>query len=130
MRNWRNRIFDNLQTLINDSSVDYKVVNDNKLVKDKTIYFQLLDNTETANDLQDNEINAEIYNIQIETYTKVMNDGYNLMDKITNAMKTMSFNKVYGITCLENTIDTNYIRLVARFSRFIGGGDEIEKIST
>ena len=127
MRNWRNKIFTNLKNYINDSEVDFAVDNNHKLVKDKTIFFQMLSNTELANDLENTKENAQNINIQIECYTKSLNDGYDLADKVVEAMKSMSFSKTYGIELMAN-IDTNYKRLVMRFSRIVGSGDTIEKV--
>lgn len=127
MRNWRNRIFTNLQNIINDNSIDYAVDNTHKLVKDKTIFFQMLSNTEYANDLINNKENAQDINIQLEVYIKSLNDGYELSNKVVDAMKQMSFSKTYGIELMAN-IDTNYKRLVMRFSRIVGSGDTIEKV--
>ena len=124
MRNWRNKIFTNLKNYINDSEVDFAVDNNHKLVKDKTIFFQMLSNTELANDLENTKENAQNINIQIECYTKSLNDGYDLADKVVEAMKTMSFSKTYGIELMAN-IDTNYKRLVMRFNQVIGSGDTI-----
>lgn len=124
MRNWRNKIFTNLKNYINDSEVDFAVDNNHKLVKDKTIFFQMLSNTELANDLENTKENAQNINIQIECYTKSLNDGYDLADKVVEAMKTMSFSKTYGIELMAN-IDTNYKRLVMRFNQIIGSGDTI-----
>ena len=124
MRNWRNKIFTNLKNYINDNNVDFAVDNNHKLVKDKTIFFQMLSNTELANDLENTKENAQNINIQIECYTKSLNDGYDLADKVVEAMKTMSFSKTYGIELMAN-IDTNYKRLVMRFNQVIGSGDTI-----
>lgn len=124
MRNWRNKIFTNLKNYINDSEVDFAVDNNHKLVKDKTIFFQMLSNTELANDLENTKENAQDVNIQIECYTKSLNDGYDLADKVVEAMKSMSFSKTYGIELMAN-IDTNYKRLVMRFNQVIGSGDTI-----
>ena len=124
MRNWRNKIFTNLKNYINDSEVDFAVDNNHKLVKDKTIFFQMLSNTELANDLENTKENAQNVNIQIECYTKSLNDGYDLADKVVEAMKSMSFSKTYGIELMAN-IDTNYKRLVMRFNQVIGSGDTI-----
>lgn len=124
MRNWRNKIFTNLKNYINDNNVDFAVDNNHKLVKDKTIFFQMLSNTELANDLENTKENAQNVNIQIECYTKSLNDGYDLADKVVEAMKTMSFSKTYGIELMAN-IDTNYKRLVMRFNQVIGSGDTI-----
>ena len=124
MRNWRNKIFTNLKNYINDNEVDFAVDNNHKLVKDKTIFFQMLSNTELANDLENTKENAQNVNIQIECYTKSLNDGYDLADKVVEAMKSMSFSKTYGIELMAN-IDTNYKRLVMRFNQIIGSGDTI-----
>lgn len=127
MRNWRNKIFTNLKNYINDNNVDYAVDNEHKLVKDKTIFFQLLSNTELANDLENTKENAQNINIQIECYTKSLEDGYALANKVVEAMKQMAFTKTYGIELMAN-IDTNYKRLVMRFSQIVGSGNQFEKV--
>lgn len=127
MRNWRNRVFTNLKNYINDKDIDFVVDNNHKLVKNKTIYFQLLSNTELANDLENTEENAQNLMIQIECYTRSLDDGYNLADKVVDAMKYMGFSKIYGAELMVN-IDTNYKRLVMRFARVIGSGNEIKQI--
>lgn len=127
MRDWRNRIFTNLKTIINDESIDFTVDNNHQLVKDKTIYYQVLSNTELANDLTNTSENAQDINIQLEVYTKSLDDGYELANIVVDAMKQMTFNKTYGIELMAN-IDTNYKRLVMRFNQIIGSGNQIEKV--
>lgn len=127
MRDWRNRIYTNIKTIINDNDVDIVVDNDHKLVKDKTIYFQMLSNTELANDLENTKENAQELNIQLEVYAKTLNDAYDLANKVVEAMKIMAFTKVYGIELMAN-IDTNYKRLVMRFNQIVGSGNTIEKV--
>lgn len=127
MRDWRNRIFTNLKTIINDESIDFTVDNNHQLVKDKTIYYQVLSNTELANDLTNTSENAQDINIQLEVYTKSLDDGYELANIVVDAMKQMAFSKTYGIELMAN-IDTNYKRLVMRFNQIVGSGNTIEKM--
>lgn len=127
MRDWRNRIFTNLKNIINDESIDFVVDNNHKLVRDKTIFFQMLSNTELANDLSNTNENAQNINIQIECYTKSLDDGYTLANQVVGAMKQMAFTKTNGIELMAN-IDTNYKRLVMRFSQIVGSGNQFEKV--
>lgn len=127
MRDWRNRIFTNLKNIINDESIDFTVDSNHQLIKDKTIYYQMLSNTELANDLTNISENAQDINIQLEVYTKSLDDGYELANIVVDAMKQMAFTKTYGIELMAN-IDTNYKRLVMRFSQIVGSGNTIEKV--
>ena len=127
MRDWRNRIFTNLKNIINDNSIDFVVDNNHKLVKDKTIFFQMFSNTELANDLSNTNENAQSINIQIECYTKSLDDGYTLANQVVSAMNQMAFTKTYGIELMAN-IDTNYKRLVMRFNQIVGSGNQFEKV--
>lgn len=127
MTNWKNRIYDNLIKLVNDNTITFVSTNELKLVNDKTICFQMLSNVELENDLENTEENAQNIEIQLDIYTKSLNDGYVIADKAVNAMKKMSFSKDFGIEVMAN-IDTDFKRLVARFSRVVGSGDEIYKI--
>lgn len=127
MRNWRNRIYSNLVSYFQADDVEIVVDNNHKLVKDKNIYFQLLSNEELANDLVNTNENAQNVLIQLECYTKTLDDGYEIADKVVEAMKQMAFTKVFGATLTDN-IDTNYKRLVMRFSQIVGSGNTINKL--
>lgn len=87
----------------------------------------MLGNRETAEDLEGKTENANILSFQIETFAKNLTEAYSLMDQVVSAMKSMCFQKG-DVEVMQNTLDTNYMRLVCRFTRLIGSGEEIEKI--
>lgn len=127
MYNARNRVYNNLCNILGDG-VEILVSRTQQIAKDKSIYFEMLGNKETAEDLEGKTENANILSFQIEAYSKKLSEAYSLMDQVVSAMKSMCFNKG-DVELLQNTLDTNYMRVMCRFTRLVGSGEEIEKIS-
>lgn len=122
--NWRNRIFSNLKNSITDAK--FVTEANDKQLEDNTVYFQLLNNVPLNFDMELKKENFQEVNIQIEVYCKSLEASYKLFDKINECMLTMDFARIYGYETMSTSSEFN--RLVARYSSFIGSGNVIEKI--
>ena len=130
MRNWANRVYTSLRNYLLDiygDDLDIHTEITHGLYKKDSVYLQLLINREDANGLENDKVNAQYYMFQIDTFTKDLDECYELMGHCFDAMKEMRFTMQFGIAQIAN-IDTNYKRLVARFHQIIGSSDEIKLI--
>ena len=90
-----------------------------------SMFFNQIDNSSTADDL-DNTENAVNTTIEITTYT-------NDTAKLTTAkkihaladtqMRSMGFRRTFGPQQITNITDTSICRVIARYTRIIGSGD-------
>lgn len=93
------------------------------------IEVMLLSAPDFANDLEGNDTGA-IVAYQTETAS---NDTYKyektkkIADKVYSAFKKMGFSQV-EMRSVKDTGDPNVFRIVQRFQRYIGSGDEIPKL--
>lgn len=131
MRDWSNRIYTNLKNYINDTNINFMQGSTQELSKFPTVTFETMENHAVSYDLSQDKENAQTYTIEINVYTTgdgALNIGRELFCKINECFSLMKFKREYGITQITNVLNTNINRLVARYNRYIGSGDEIKKI--
>lgn len=86
-----------------------------------TVYVHEMGGSETANDMENTEVNAVISSFQIEVTTNTkQSDAKTVMDEIVKIMKKMRFS-IIAMPEFQNT-DSTY-RSVARFRRKIAEDD-------
>lgn len=86
-----------------------------------------LDNSSTEDDF-DNFENAVTSLIKIQSYSKKsLNEAREIINMACDAMNRMGYRRTYGPSEIKNIEDVNIKRMVARFERLIGDGDEIER---
>lgn len=86
-----------------------------------------LDNSTLEPDFNgfENGVNSSI---EIQAYSnKSLSEARKIINLACDSMSSMGYSRSYGPTEIKNMEDVNIKRMVARFSRFIGDGDEIEK---
>ena len=88
-----------------------------------TVWIHELEGLERGMDLTNMTLNAVLYSVQIDVFSKTKSEAQRLMRYATASMKTMMFN----ITSLPLTFQDSpdVYHSVARFRRVIGGGDAI-----
>ena len=89
-----------------------------------------LDNPIAESDFNDFE-NAVNSSIEIQVYSnKSLNEAREIINLACDSMNIMGYRRTYGPTEIKNVEDVNIKRMVARFSRLIGDGDEIERFQS
>ena len=87
-----------------------------------------IDNADVALDLEISE-NAISSVIEIQSYSNIgIHEAKKLINMACDGMRIMGYVRTYGPREIENPVDVNVKRMVARFSRIVGAGEEIEKI--
>jgi hypothetical protein len=89
------------------------------------MYFNQVDNPETASDLDGNE-NAVKPMTEITIYTMgdtKLTDAKKIMALADTQMKSMGYIRTFGPREVTNITNTNICRLLSRYSRVIGSGD-------
>lgn len=89
------------------------------------MFFNVLDNSQTADDLDNNE-NAVNMTVEITFFASgatKLTTCKNLMAIASDKMRSMGFRRIFGPQQITNVSDTTICRYVARFSRIIGADD-------
>lgn len=91
------------------------------------MFFNQIDNSSTADDLDNNE-NAVNTTVEITIYatgpTK-LSTVKSIMKLADSRMRELGFRRIYGPTQITNVSDTSICRYLARFTRIIGSSDTI-----
>lgn len=86
--------------------------------------FRQLDNSTTADDLENNE-NAATSTIEITAYSnKNLTEAKNIAALAADTMRELGYRRTGPFTP-GNAADTNIYRVIYRYSRVIGSGEEI-----
>lgn len=86
--------------------------------------FRQLDNATTTDDLENNE-NAVNSTIEITAYSnKNLTEAKNIAALAADAMRELGYRRTGPFTP-ENAADTNIYRVIYRYSRIIGVGEEL-----
>ena len=86
--------------------------------------FRQLDNATTADDLENNE-NAVNSVIEITTYSnKNLTEAKQIAALASDAMRELGYRRTGPFTP-QNAADTNIYRVIYRFNRVIGAGEEL-----
>lgn len=89
-----------------------------------------IDNTDIAEDLENTE-NAVESVIEIQSYSnKNLTEARKIINIACDAMRQMGYRRRMGPKQITNATNTNIFRMVARFSRMIGSGEEIKKFDS
>lgn len=89
------------------------------------LYFKVLGNPSTFNDLDNNE-NAIILTIEIHVYTSgtnAMSQEEKIFKLANDKLFELGFVRTYGIEPIENAQDTTITQLVARYRMTVCEGD-------
>lgn len=86
-----------------------------------------IDNPDTAEDLENSE-NAVESTIEIQTYSnKSLTESRKIINIACDAMRQMGYRRRMGPKQVANAGNSKIYRMVARFTRVIGSGEEIKK---
>lgn len=89
-----------------------------------------IDNSDTAEDLENSE-NAVESVIELQAYSnKNLTEARKIINIACDAMRKMGYRRRMGPKQVANAANSNIFRMVARFSRVIGAGEEIEKFES
>lgn len=122
-----NRVLTNIKISVSD--ICKNVTNSNSGIAPEfpAISVVQLDNPIAESDFNDSE-NAVNSSMEIQVYSnKSLNEAREIINLACDSMNAMGYRRTYGPTEIRNVEDVNIKRMVARFSRFIGEGDDIEK---
>ncbi|MBS6765565.1 hypothetical protein MCI89_14345 [Muricomes sp. OA1] len=86
-----------------------------------------IDNPDVAVDLENSE-NAVRSIIEIRSYSnKSLFESKSLINKCSDAMRLMGYERDYGPKKVDNVSDKNIFRMVARFKRIVSSVEDIDK---
>lgn len=127
--NW-NRVLTNLTTAEKGTCRYVTSTNSDKPPGFPALYVNQTDNADVAEDLENSE-NAVQSVIELQSYSnKSLTEARKVMGIACDAMRKMGFRRRMGPNQMTNAAATNVFRMVARFDRIIGNGEEIEKFDT
>lgn len=128
MMDYWNRVTTNIKEVASDICPNISSGNNDNPPGFPCVQVSQIDNPDTAEDLENNE-NAVESVIEIQTYSnKNLTESRSIMNLACDAMRTMGYRRRMGPKQVTNVADNNVFRMVARFSRMIGNGEEIELI--
>ena len=89
-----------------------------------------IDNPDVAEDLENSE-NAVESTIEIQAYSnKSLTESRKIINIACDAMRQMGYRRRMGPKQVTNAGNSKIFRMVARFSRVIGSGEEIAKFES
>lgn len=122
-----NRVLTNIKISVSDICKNVTNSNSGAMPDFPAISVVQLDNPIAESDFNDFE-NAVNSSIEIQVYSnKSLNEAREIINLACDSMNIMGYRRTYGPTEIKNVEDVNIKRMVARFSRLIGEGDNIEK---
>lgn len=125
--NW-NRVLTNIKAAESDICHNITSTNSDSPAELPTLMVDQIDNPDTAEDLENSE-NAVESVIELQAYSnKNLTEARKIINTACDAMRQMGYRRRMGPKQVANAAGNNIFRMVARFSRVIGAGEEIEKI--
>ena len=86
-----------------------------------------IDNPDVAEDLENSE-NAVESTIEIQAYSnKSLTETRKIINIACDAMRQMGYRRMMGPKQVTNAGNSKIFRMVARFTRVVGSGEEIKK---
>lgn len=122
-----NRVLTNIKISVSDICKNVTNSNSGAMPDFPAVSVVQLDNPTVESDFNDSE-NAVNSSIEIQAFSnESLNEAREIINLACDSMNVMGYKRTYGPTEIKNVEDVNIKRMVARFSRFIGDGDDIEK---
>lgn len=122
-----NRVLSNIKKDIKE--LCQSVVNDSTMVPAgfPAVSVEQIDNPDVGVDLENSE-NAVKSIIEIRSYSnKSLSESKLIINKCSDAMRIMGYERIYGPKKVDNVSDKNIYRMVARFQRIVSSVDDIDK---
>lgn len=127
--NW-NRVLTNIKTAESGTCHNITSTNSDSPPGFPALLIDQIDNPDTAEDLENSE-NAVESIIEIQAYSnKNLTEARKIINTACDAMRQMGYRRRMGPKQVANAAGENIFRMVARFSRAIGAGEEIEKFES
>lgn len=124
--NW-NRVLTNIKTAESGICPNITATNSDSPPGFPALMVDQIDNPDTAEDLENTE-NAVESVIELQSYSnKNLTESRKIINTACDAMRQMGYRRRMGPKQVANAAGKNIFRMVARFSRVIGSGEEIEK---
>lgn len=127
--NW-NRVLTNIKIAEFGTCPNITSTNSDSPAEFPTLLVDQIDNPDTAVDLENSE-NAMESTIEIQTYSnKSLTESRKIINIACDAMRQMGYRRRMGPKQVMNAGNSKIFRMVARFSRVIGVGEEIPKFES
>ena len=125
-----NRVLSNVTYSVKDICSNIASANSDTPPDFPCLQLSQIDNLDTADDLENSE-NAVESVIEIQTYSnRNLNESRKIINVSCDAMRQMGYRRIMGPKQIANVGDGNIYRMVARFRRIIGNGEEIKKFES
>lgn len=125
-----NRVMTNLQTALKDICPNITSASNNSPTRFPVLMVDQTDDRSTAEDLENTE-NAVLSVMELQAYSnKNLTEARSVISAGSDAMRRMGYQRRMGPQQIQNVASPNVFRVVARFERFVGDGEEIEKFDT
>ena len=126
---WNNRIFTNITNAVFDVCQHTTIGSSSTITEFPTLSFKQIGGNNASTDLEINDCGANV-TYQIEVFTH--GSGKILLNEEIISLADEAFHKM-GFQCIhceqiDNLADETIYRTVARYRRYIGGGEEIKLI--
>lgn len=123
--NW-NRVLTNIKIAESDICLNITSANSDSPPGLPALMVDQTNNSDTADDLENSE-NAVESVIELQVYSnKNLTEARKIINVACDAMRQMGYRRRAGPQQVTNAANTNIFRMVARFSRIIGAGEEIK----
>lgn len=124
--NW-NRVLTNIKAAESDTCTNITSTNSDSPPGFPALMVDQIDTPDIADDLENSE-NAIESVIELQAYSnKNLTEARKIINIACDAMRRMGYRRRMGPKQVANAAVNNIFRMVARFSRVIGAGEEIEK---
>lgn len=127
MIDWSNRVLSNVAVSVSDLCKNVTATNSDSPPDFPCLSVSQIDNPDAAEDLENSE-NAVESVIELQSYSnKNLTESRKIINTACDAMRQMGYRRRMGPKQVANAASINIFRMVARFSRVIGAGEEIER---
>ena len=127
--NW-NRVLTNIKIAESGICSNITSTNSDKPPGLPALLIDQIDNPDAAEDLENSE-NAVESTVEIQTYSnKSLTESRKIINIACDAMRQMGYRRMMGPKQVTNAGNSKIFRMVARFSRVIGSGEEIAKFES
>lgn len=124
-----NRVNTNIKTVLADRCSNFTATKEDTPPGFPCTCIEQTDNGEVAKDMENTE-NAVRSVIEIRTISnKSLTEARTVMGAAADGMRQMGYSREYGPTPIDNASDKSLKVMFGRFSRVIGLGEEIKKLS-
>lgn len=125
--NFENRVLTNVKIHISDSCTNVQADSTRTPVELPAASVVQLEAPERATCLENYE-NAIFSSVEVQAFSnKSLEESKQIMAECCDAMRLMGYSRYSGPFKVDNAQDKNVHRMVARFSRLIGYGEEIQR---